>query len=198
MKLSLPFARPGSFDRESREELEAHIAEKADDLVESGMPEREARAQARREFGNPTLCAEAMREVWGWTSLDVLGQDVRQGLRAMRRNPGSTAVAVLSLALGIAANSTIFSAIHAVWLRPLPFSESDRLALIFETRQHRLLDFSGQPAVATVWDWQKQNHVFEDIGLVVPTVNVETLTGLAQRNRWSPNKAAPICFPCWE
>jgi len=113
------------------DELRAHLEEKISDLVESGVPEAEARARAIRELGNPAILAEASREVWGWVWLERLLQDVRVGLRRMVRNPGFTAVAVLCMGLGAGATTAIFSVVDAVLFRPLPYAQSDRLVRVF-------------------------------------------------------------------
>ena len=109
------------------DELRFHIQMKADENIAAGMSPEEARYAALRAFGNPGLKREETRATWGWTWLEHLGQDLRYGLRALRQNRGFTAVAVLSLALGIGANTAIFSLIDAVLLRSLPVSDPQRL-----------------------------------------------------------------------
>src|SRR5262249_38168352 len=90
----------------------------------------DARYAAHRAFGNTTLIKELTREMWGWISLEQLWQDLRYALRAMRRSPAVTAVAVTSLALGIGANSAIFSLIDTVMLRNLPVADPEQLVLL--------------------------------------------------------------------
>ncbi|HXB74741.1 MAG TPA: ABC transporter permease [Candidatus Acidoferrales bacterium] len=112
------------------EEIESHLEEKAADLMEAGMPEREARLTASREFGNVALLAEASRDVWAWIWLERLLQDVRHGLRLMARSPGFTTVAVLSLALGIGANTAIFGLLDKIVWRALPVRNPDELRIV--------------------------------------------------------------------
>jgi MacB-like periplasmic core domain len=106
-----------------RAEIDAHIEEKALELIESGVGEPEAWERARREFGNATRVMETSRAVWVWTWLEELTQELRYGLRAMGANRLFTLLAVASLALGIGANTAIYSFMEAILLRPLPVND---------------------------------------------------------------------------
>jgi putative ABC transport system permease protein len=149
-------------DEELSEEIRAHIAMAAREREERGESAGDARAAARREFGNVGLVKETTREMWGWAWLERLWQDVRFGLRMMRRSPGFTAVAVLTLALGIGATTAIFSVVDAVLLRPLPFPAPNQLVELWETES---APGSYPLTGADYIDWRAQNQSFEDMAV---------------------------------
>jgi predicted permease len=111
-------------------EIREHLEEKVEELVAGGMSRKNASAAARREFGNLPLIEEDSRAVWGWTAIESFFADLRYGLRAMRRNPGFSALAILSLALGIGANTAIFSLINTLMLRMLPVRDPGQLVAL--------------------------------------------------------------------
>jgi predicted permease len=114
-------------DRELDEELRTHLSMAIAERVARGESRREAEAAARREFGNLGVVTEVTREMWGGAAFERLWQDVRFGLRALRRSPAFTGVAGLTLALGIGATTAMFTIVHDVMVRPLPYPQSDRL-----------------------------------------------------------------------
>jgi predicted permease len=149
-------------DDELQEEIETHLAMVVRDRVERGEQPQAAEFAARREFGNRTLIQEVTREMWGGRMLREFWQDVRYAIRGMRGSPGFTAVAVVSLALGIGANTAIFSLLNVVMLRLLPVKEPGRLVELLQK-------YPGEPRGNGYWSLRSyeyflaHNHVFSDI-----------------------------------
>jgi putative ABC transport system permease protein len=153
------------FARDLQEEMQNHLEMQAEENELNGMDPSEARHAAQRRFGNSALIAEESRDTWGWGPLERLARDVKIAFRRLGRDRAFTFVAVLTLALGIGANSAIFSAVNTVLLRPLPFRDPGRLVGLIS---HNLA--AGYPrfqnSLPDILDWKAQNHSFEDIAIL--------------------------------
>jgi predicted permease len=149
-------------------EVRAHIELEKDRLREDGCTQDEARAAARRAFGSRALAGERFYESRRWMWLERLGSDLKYTLRTMARTPGFAAAIVLTLALGVGANTAIFSVVNSILLRPLPYAQPDQLVVI-------LHDGSNPVAPANYIDWRNQSDVFESMGAA---------------EAWSPNLTA--------
>src|SRR5438874_179844 len=121
---------PSQRERDLEDEIQSHLQMATRDRIESGETTEQAESSARREFGNVMLVKEVTREIWGCGWIEQLLQDVRYTLRQLRKNLSFTVLAIVTLALGIGANTAMFTVIHSVLLRPLPFRDADRLVFI--------------------------------------------------------------------
>jgi len=148
------------------DEIQSHLAHEADDLRAASGANRDAEAEARRSFGNITSIREAFYQYGRWRLWDRAARDLRHAFRLFWQRPGFSAVVVLTLALGIGANTAIFSVIDAVLLRPLPYRDAGRLAMLWsEDSAHGLEE--GRVSLLNFADWQARNHTFEDMTIFI-------------------------------
>ena len=176
------FARRRRLDNDLSEELREHIEEKAEQLMRlEHLSRAEARKAALVAFGNPSLVEQRSREVWQWQTLESVLADLRLALRRLRKSPGFAFTILLTLAIGIGANTAVFSVVDSVLLKPLQYPESDRLvSLWLRAPGAGIADFADglmmSPSMYLVFS--EHNHSFESMGIWSPrTANV---TGLAQ------------------
>jgi predicted permease len=162
--------------------IHEHILERADELEAEGMPRKQAEQTARREFGNVALVKQHSREQWQWRALESFLADFKFTLRRLRKSPGFAITVLLTLAIGIGANTAVFSVVDGVLLKPLPYPNSDQLVALW-------LDAPGAAGLSNFeaglrlspsmyFTFAENNHTFQSLGVWVPsTANV---TGLAQ------------------
>ena len=183
--------RKDQVDRELNEELGAYLEMEAAEKMKQGMSRRDALRAVRLERGGLELAKEVVRS-GSWESfVETCWQDVRFGLRNLRKNPGFTVVAVLTLTLGIGATSALFSMVEAVLLKPLPYQQSSRLAILWtdNVRQNLHQERTSYPNFE---DWRKQNSIFEDMAFASAfTVN---LTGGEEPERLLAGRTSANLF----
>src|SRR2546430_7840684 len=200
-ELGLPAAR----EAEIGEELSQHLPEQYEEAIARGASEEEARQRVFEEVNAPDLLRRELQhvespaprngvipgtETKGNLFAD-LAQDLRYGLRTLLKNPGFTIVAVTALALGIGANTVIFSAVNAVLLRPLPFKNPEQLVMLWENAAH--LGFpKNTPAPPNFVDWQKQNTVFT--GMAAMSERSFNLTGVGEPERLDGRRVSANLF----
>jgi predicted permease len=159
------------------EEMALHLELRQKRLQEGSVTADAAEIAARRRFGDPLHVREDAMDAWGWRWLEQLGQDARFGLRTLARNPGFALAAIGTLALGIGANTAVFSVVSGVVLRPLPFAAPDRLVRIYGTSR---LNPSGE-ALSNVEEFRRRNQLFE--GIAGAEVTARYLRGAAGPER---------------
>jgi predicted permease len=165
-------------DDDLAEEIETHIDMEADDYREAGMVTEEARIAARRRFGNATVITERSHDAWGFPPLESLLKDIRYGFRGIRRAPAFSLIVILTLALGIGLNTALFSVVHTVLLKPLPYPDAERLVWFGET-------LGRDSGFSVTWvnfkDWRDSNHTFESMAAF-------QFTGLTMTGRGEPRQ----------
>jgi putative ABC transport system permease protein len=149
-------------DQEFEHELESHLEMLTEENVRRGMARDDARRAARIRLGGPTQLKETNRELQGLPMLETFLQDTRYALRMLRKNPGFTAVAVLTLALGIGANTAIFSVVYAVLLKPLPYAKAEQLFNVFQVQPQAGVMGTGW-SYANFAEFREQNRVFSEM-----------------------------------
>lgn len=177
---------------ELSESIQEHLEEKIADLMDDGMTRDEAERSARRKFGNVTRIEERSREVWQWPTLESLWADTKYALRQMRKSLTFTTTCVLTLALGIGANTAIFSIINTVLLHPLPYYNSSQLILVSENLPQEGSSDVGVSAQEYL-DYQHQNHVFSEVA-AFETAGFN-LTGTGQPERISAAQISATALP---
>src|SRR5215467_1623513 len=150
-------------DRHLTDEIRFHLDQQIAENVASGMGPAEARHAAMRTFGNSTFLKEQTRDTWGWTWLEQIGNDLRFGARTLGKSPGFTVAAVVTLALGIGANTAMFSVVRGVVLSPLPYSQPDQLVMLLESNQRFARDAISYPNFV---DWQHSARSFEQMAAI--------------------------------
>jgi predicted permease len=162
--------------------IQEHIQERTDELVEEGMPRAQAEQSARREFGNVTLMQERSREAWQWPAIESILADLKFAFRRLRKSPGFAVTVLLTLAIGIGANTTVFSVINGVLLKPLPYPDPQQLISL-------RLTAPGAPGLAEFRDelrlsasmyftFARHNRTFQSIGVWQPAA--ASITGVPQ------------------
>jgi putative ABC transport system permease protein len=156
------FFRREKFNRELDEEMRLHRELRQSEQREAGAFGDDAHFAARQRFGNELRLREESQDMWGWSGVENLAHDIRFGVRMLRKNPGFTTVAVLTLALGIGANTAIYSITNSLLLRPLPYQDASRIMMLSESNQAENLKYFGISA-ADLTDWKQRDNGFEKI-----------------------------------
>ncbi len=164
------------------EEMRLHLEERTEQLMSEGMSRKEAEQTARRAFGNSTLLQERSREVWQMPLVESLGSDLKLVFRRLGRSPGFAATVLLTLAIGIGANTAVFSVLNSVLFKPLPYPDAEQLVAVrlIAPGAAGLADFSSglRLSPSMYFTFSEQNRTFQSLG--VWTAGTANVTGLAQ------------------
>ena len=163
LRLQTLFRRNRSTQR-LNDEIQFHLDQQFAENLAAGMSPEEARHAAKRTFGNTTFLTEETRDTWGWLWLEQIGSDLRYATRILRKSPGFTLVAMLTLALGIGANTAMFSVVRGVVLAPLPYFQPDRLVMLLESNQRFSRDAISYPNFV---DWQRSAGSFDQMAAIM-------------------------------
>jgi predicted permease len=179
--------------KELSESMREHLEEKIADLMDEGMAREQAERAARVDFGNLAVMEERSREVWQWSLVETVWSDLKYAARQMRNAPAFTSTCLLTLALGIGANTAVFSAINAILLHPLPYHDPSRLVLVSETLP--LMDGDNPIGVSAqeYLDYARQNSVFSDVAAFEPIDF--NLTGAGQPLRINAARISATALP---
>ncbi len=162
--------------------IQEHIEEKVDELVAGGMSRREAEQAARREFGNVALIRERSREVWQWQAIESILADLKHTLRRLRKSPGFAVTVILTLAIGIGANTAVFSVINSILIKPLPYPGSDHLVALWLNAPGAggLANFQSGLRISPsmYFTFREHNRTFQSLGIW--TTDSANVTGLAK------------------
>jgi predicted permease len=162
--------------------IREHIEERAEELMEEGMLPAQAEQTARREFGNVTLIEERSRELWQWPRVESIAADLKFVLRRLRKSPGFATTVLLTLAIGIGANTAVFTVLNRVILRPLPYSDPDQLVSLWLNAPGAagLTNFTGGLRLSSsmYFTFTEQNRAFQSLG--VWATQAANVTGLAK------------------
>ena len=190
MKWKLPFITQKRDDEMSRE-MAFHIDSKTDELVRAGMTEADARLEARRRFGSVLKQKEQGHEIRAGRFADNVMRDTRHMARGLRRSPGFTLAVVLTLALGIGANTAIFSVVDQLLLRPLPYPDGENLVMVYEARNS---NSHNSVSPATWLDWQRDTRTLEGVAAWA-TGRFAVLTGAGEPTRLALQAVSSEFFP---
>jgi predicted permease len=169
-------------DEELAAEIDAHLQMEAEARFDRGLSPHDALATARRNFGNVTRIRESSREAWVFVWLENLLQDIRYGLRVLRRSPGFALTAMAVVALGIGATTASFTLLDHVLLRPLPFAHPEQLVMVYET-QPASGSFRMQTSPPNFIDWRAMSRSFDRMGAYITALFPVNLSGHGEPQR---------------